>query len=336
MLLIVNYHYLGDEAEYSNPGIHPISPERFEKQIVLLEKECTFLSETDLLKAIKGEKKMPKLGCLITFDDGLRCQFDLARPILKRLGVPAVFFASSLPLSEHRPLFIHKLHWSRAHRDPRLFGSNLKKYYAEAAGKAFRDEDFPFTIEQWKRHYPYDDNFEMARVKFLLGRNSMPRPIQTAIIDSLFKELVPDEAAFTEMFYMNATMLKTLAAEGHGIGLHGHAHLSLPELDLKNAAAEVTTSFENLNNILPGSIHGISYPYGDVVETVISQAKKLGLSYGVTLEQSLNENLKEPFLLARADVNDVPGGKDPKFTLEGGLKILKPGFELKRSRYYKE
>jgi len=46
-LLIVNYHYFGDEKRYSR-GIFPISAERLSRQLDMLGSYFTFVSQRDL------------------------------------------------------------------------------------------------------------------------------------------------------------------------------------------------------------------------------------------------------------------------------------------------
>lgn len=334
MLLIVNYHYIGNESDYPNPGIHPISPERFLNQLNLLKNDFVFVSEEEVLKAIRGEKELPKFACLITFDDGLLCQFEIACPILKKLAVPAIFFVNSLPFNGE-PLLIHKLHYIRANTKPTILWEKIKRQYEYFTKEAFDENAFKFTTELWKKHYPYDNDFDSARVKYILGRDTLPVSLQNFVINNIFLELEPDKKSFIEKYYMNEEHLKELSRFGNGIGIHTHSHLPGPLLTQKNTAKlEVENCYRYLDGFLPGKIHGISYPYGDVVPAVIKASQSLGLEYGMTLEQSFNENLIDPFLLARADTNDAPGGKDPKIKIDSGsVTILKTDFKLTRGRY---
>jgi peptidoglycan/xylan/chitin deacetylase (PgdA/CDA1 family) len=60
----------------------------------------------DWRAAIAGGPPLPARPVLLTFDDGYRTVFTLARPILERYAIPAVVFVCSEPV-EQRRLFWH-------------------------------------------------------------------------------------------------------------------------------------------------------------------------------------------------------------------------------------
>ena len=51
MLLVVNYHYIG-EAQFLHPGIHPLPPKVLRRQIEELARYFEFVAEEDLLAAL--------------------------------------------------------------------------------------------------------------------------------------------------------------------------------------------------------------------------------------------------------------------------------------------
>src|SRR6185436_9982521 len=57
--------------------------------------------------AARGQRRMP---ILITFDDGTRDYYDLAYPLLKRYGMPAVVFAITDYIDRPRLLWFDRLH----------------------------------------------------------------------------------------------------------------------------------------------------------------------------------------------------------------------------------
>jgi peptidoglycan/xylan/chitin deacetylase (PgdA/CDA1 family) len=69
----------------------PVS--RFRKHMEYLKSEgCQTVLTGDYAAFLKGERKPPDKPVMITFDDGTRGQFELARPILNELDFKAVFF----------------------------------------------------------------------------------------------------------------------------------------------------------------------------------------------------------------------------------------------------
>src|SRR2546423_1570693 len=119
MLLAVGYHYVAAEAPVEPRAIFPVTVEALRAQLELLGHEWEFVSRDQLVAAVSGERRLPERACIVTFDDGLRCQLDLAVPVLERLGVPAVFFVAGKPLAEGRALAVHKIHALRERLDDR-------------------------------------------------------------------------------------------------------------------------------------------------------------------------------------------------------------------------
>ena len=61
-----------------------------------------------------------------------------------------------------------------------------------------------------------------------------------------------------------------------------------------------------------------------------------GLRIGFTMERAFNRTLKEPLLLARADTNDVPGGRRPRFQITKDGFRIKQGFAMNRREWTEE
>jgi len=105
-LLAVNFHYIEEGLSHPYPAVYPVEPDRLEAQLVELGAWFDFVSGEQLLAALEGES-LPRRACVITFDDGLRSQYENALPILNRLGVPALFFVPCRPQQEGRALNVY-------------------------------------------------------------------------------------------------------------------------------------------------------------------------------------------------------------------------------------
>src|SRR5438477_10120553 len=85
-VLIFCYHRLVDKIRY--PGTE-ITPAVFEAQMKeLKDKGITVISMQDLLAWKRGEKNIPPRCAVITFDDGWKSQYEVALPMMKKLGCP--------------------------------------------------------------------------------------------------------------------------------------------------------------------------------------------------------------------------------------------------------
>ncbi|HJT45259.1 MAG TPA: hypothetical protein VJ721_03210, partial [Chthoniobacterales bacterium] len=84
--IIFCYHRLVDKVRF--PGTE-ITPAVFEQQMKMLkDRGITVIGLQDLLAWRRGEKNIPPRCAVITFDDGWKSQYEVAWPILKKLGYP--------------------------------------------------------------------------------------------------------------------------------------------------------------------------------------------------------------------------------------------------------
>jgi peptidoglycan/xylan/chitin deacetylase (PgdA/CDA1 family) len=88
--IIFCYHRLVDKVRY--PGTE-ITPAMFEQQMKMLkDRNITVIGMQDLLAWKRGEKNIPPRCAVITFDDGWKSQYEVAWPILKKMGYPLTMF----------------------------------------------------------------------------------------------------------------------------------------------------------------------------------------------------------------------------------------------------
>src|SRR5438874_10027141 len=89
-VIIFCYHRLVDKVRY--PGTE-ITPAVFEAQMKeLKDRGITVIGMQDLLAWKRGEKNIPPRCAVITFDDGWKSQYEVAWPMLKKLGYTFTMF----------------------------------------------------------------------------------------------------------------------------------------------------------------------------------------------------------------------------------------------------
>jgi len=277
-------------------------------QLELVGASFEFVSSDDVLAAVDGVRTLPERACLVTFDDGLRCQVDHALPVLERLGVPAVFFVPGLPLAEGRVLSVHKLH----HIRERLADDDLAAEL-ERAGVAVEDVD----EDAARAHYRYDTP-TAARLKFLLNV-VLPTDRREQILGAIFARLEGDERAFADTLYMSSDDVRELGRR-HGVGAHSYAHRPLARLEASARRRDLEQSTAVLEPLLDSRPRAFSYPHGTPSTVDVATARDAamaGFSVAFTMERALNTTLVEPCLLARLDANDAPGGARPLLDLDG-------------------
>jgi len=226
MLLVVTYHYLVEEPPAAPRAIFPATTTLLARQVEELGRSYDFVSRDDLLRALDGEAELPERAALVTFDDGLRCQVELALPVLDRLGVPGLFFVPGMPLAEGRVLDVHKVHRLR---------------------EAMPDEEILAALGAEPPPAPpgrhvYDDSLA-AGVKELLATRASEE--MDALLARAGEELALD-------LYMSVEDVAELERRGM-LGAHGYSH------DGRDDFARGADVLEAVAGSRPRTM---SYPYG--------------------------------------------------------------------------
>ena len=82
--IIFCYHRFVDKVRYPSTEI---TPQMFEQQMKSLkDRGITVISMQDLLAWKRGEKNIPPRSAVICFDDGWKSAYEVAYPIMKKLG----------------------------------------------------------------------------------------------------------------------------------------------------------------------------------------------------------------------------------------------------------
>jgi peptidoglycan/xylan/chitin deacetylase (PgdA/CDA1 family) len=303
MLAVSNYHYIRPEYRNKYPSIFGVTLDEFKKQLLLLRNKGKFVNPIDLLKNSKEILDSKEKFYLITFDDGLKEQFDYALPILDELEIPAVFFVNSCNFYEKKVSTVHKIHLLRSIISPDEFVKQL--FYFDSIAISDLEKKRAQDI------YQYDDE-KSAVLKYILNFK-MTFKEQEEVIKKMFDHFFEEEHIL-ENLYMDEESLKGLAKRGY-LGSHSHNHYPLGLLDLESIKFEVENSKKILEKSTNSKIDLIAYPFGTkeaCTDSVGEIAKDAGFRLGFTTTRGCNTGFENPLLLNRFDCNDMPGGKNYK------------------------
>lgn len=90
-------------------------------------------------------------------------------------------------------------------------------------------------------------------------------------------------SVFQRVPHLDATAIKDLATLGVEFGAHGHRHLDLTRCNPKDLTDELERPRKLLEDILGGAVQSVSYPFGKVNETIVSEAQSAGYKFGLTM-----------------------------------------------------
>lgn len=307
MLLVVNYHYLRDPEDSIFPGIHGVSSKRFELQIENLCRNFEMITPSDIALRELSDFKSGNF-CLITFDDGLKEQFEKGKPLLDKHNVSGVFFINGVNVKTKIVSFVHKIHWLRSLTEPKEF---INQVYAilEVARIYIpvRFEDFePISGQN------IYDSAEDRYIKYLLN-HLLNREQQELVIDELYRQTGSDEFRHSESLYFTEDIIRELSSN-EMLGSHGYRHDVKTQLSKSELENDILMNQELIAQITGKRPALVSYPYGGQkavsVETG-NRHKALGFKRGFTMERAINTGNENEMLICRLDANDIPFGKTP-------------------------
>lgn len=313
MLIAVSYHYI--RFAYTGPesGIHGITPAQLELQLDVLSKCGEFVSAEQVRDAARGERELPENSILLTFDNGLREQYENAWPILYRLGIPAVFFVNTSSVVERKVLAGHKIHLLISQLSFNGFRAALARHAREFG------IELGFEVSDLRAvsHYRYDLP-DVACLKYALNFR-LPREERDKLIDACFSEAFhAGEERWAEELYMNAQQVRHLGHHGF-IGTQGHEHVPLGLIPRDAAERQLRTSIAHLEGLVGYRPYALGYPHGSpefCTEAVEYAAARAGIEVAFTLSRERNKNFSSPLQLSRFDCNDLPGGKRSLFGID--------------------
>jgi len=316
MLLVVNYHYVREVHTSKYPGIYAIKPDQLKEQLEEIGRNFTPLTPMELLHyALNGDELRTGNYCLITFDDGLKEQYDKAKPILDSLGIKAIFFINGSCVENKKVNTVHKIHWLRSIIPPGKF--------IEIVESALRKVkiNVPVSFESFQPVEGQNiyDTLEVRYIKYLLN-HMLPSEIIEKIIDEIYKKYNDNEADHSNTFYMNKDMIADLADKSM-VGSHGYEHNVKSQISESEIIEDLQRNQCLLEGLTGKRTHFISYPYGgkNAVSLKVGKcAADSGHSVGFTIERAVNLSFSQPLLLARFDTNDAPAGKRPLLHINKG------------------
>lgn len=227
------------------------------------------------------KKKLKKSDVCFTFDDSIKCQLDIALPVLEDLKIKAFFFVYT-SLFEGRPdnleIYRHfrtnyftsiKRFYNEFYK---AFGKNLKKFFDE-------HENF---ISKRKKTFSF---YSTEDIKFRLVRDQLlSKKRYESIMSFLMKEKkFKPENHYKNLFFYKESLNK-LNSLGHSIGLHSHTHPTLMEkLSYEEQKLEYKKCISIISKILnksESSIKFMSHPCGSYNQDTLKILNELGIKLG--------------------------------------------------------
>lgn len=218
-------------------------------------------------RAARGE--LHNRDVCLTFDDGLRCQYDIALPVLQERGITAFWFVYSEPLKGvGGDLEIHRYFRCRAFPTQDDFYAAFFKATENLHMSAMPDnylKDFPF--------YSLNDKL------FRYIRDEVLGPLRyQEVLDAMM-----EAAAFSRPsdLWLTESQVTALHSLGHVIGLHSHSHPTrLAALPAEQQAREYRLNSDHLASLIGVAPTVMSHPSNSYSSETLGILRNLGVSMG--------------------------------------------------------
>jgi peptidoglycan/xylan/chitin deacetylase (PgdA/CDA1 family) len=218
----------------------------------------------------------------ITFDDGLRCQYDVAAPVLRKYGITAFFFVNTGVYTSNG----HRLEFYRYFRTAAF--PNLDEFYRAFMAIVYYSEHSEkvrcalreFSPSNYLRDFPFytDDD----RVFRYLRDDVLGPTIYFRLMDTLAASYgYVCDTSMKRRLWMDKEQLRALSSEGHIVGLHSHTHpTTLRMLSSHDQKLEYLSNSDALADILGELPVCMSHPCNSYNDDTLNILRTLGVRLG--------------------------------------------------------
>ncbi len=305
----ITFHHFHDN------GVHLKSQGSIDKDDFF--KMINFIGRKNILDAdvfyekLKNNRLKNNEVCL-TFDDAIKCQVDIALPVLEELKIKSFFFVYTSVFEENPDnLEFFRFFRTNYFNSINEFYDNFYKVLDKDL-KSFFDKNID-KINDSKIKFPFytieDIKFRMVRDNFLNKSQYEKNMFQ------MIKEKELNHKDFYKKIFFQKSDLQKLNNLGHLIGLHSHNHSTLLEkLSYDEQKNEYEQNLSSISIILDkpkNEIKYMSHPCGSYNEDTLQILKELGIKLGfkhiMTIEKEKNmKKVNNSFLeIARQDHSNI-------------------------------
>ncbi|MDW7662641.1 MAG: polysaccharide deacetylase family protein [Bacillota bacterium] len=300
---IMFHHFHDNTIHIREQG--SISAEELDQMVDFYERDHEFISaQAYVQKTISGSLNRNEV--CITFDDSLKCQFDVAYPVLKKRGLTAFWFVYTSPIIGN----IEKLEIYRHFRFSKF--DDIDDFYADFFITA-NSMDYElqcdiqhvldhFDSDTYLKIYPFytvnDKKYRYLRDQ-ILGSEKFYK-----VMDTMLKKHAYDIRANSQLLWMSAANIQTLSAEGHVIGLHSHTHpTNMAALSYSEQKKEYSINQEIINSLTGKDAISVSYPCNSYNGDTLTIMQEIGVKVG--FKTNMEETEHSPLEICREDHSNI-------------------------------
>ena len=274
---IMFHHFHDNEIHIKSQG--SIDKNDFYKIINFIGREN--ILDADIFFEKFKQNKLKNNEVCLTFDDAIKCQIDIALPILEELKIKSFFFVYT-SMFEGKPDYLEIFRFFRT-----KYFNNINEFYDNFYKVLDKDIKSFFEknrnkIKEKKMKFPF---YTIEDIKFRLVRDVFLTKSQYD--ENMFKMIKQKNLNYKEFYkklFFQKSDLQKLNNLGHLIGLHSHNHPTLLEkLNLDEQKNEYEKCLSLISSILSkpkNEIKYMSHPCGSYTNDTLEVLKELGIELG--------------------------------------------------------
>ncbi len=279
-------HHFHDDINHKK-GQGSIDANLFKKLLGYVSEKYNLVNADQFL--IKHQKGSLTNEVCITLDDSLKCQYDVALPILKKMGVSAFFFVYTNAFKTNP----ESLEFYRDFRNN--YFDNIENFYLEFFKIFMKTNKKDFKI--YKESYPenYLNNFPFYTEndrKFRFVRDKvLGHAKYCQIMDKLLEEKNYCKSDNKDKLFMSMDNLKDISDYGHIVGLHSTSHPTcIDEMSYSSQLQEYRENYNFVYSVTNKKPISMSHPCGKYNKSTISILHELGIKLG--FRSSISKDFK--------------------------------------------
>lgn len=271
------------------------------------------LQPQEWLYRVTQNRLQPNDLCL-TFDDGLKCQYDVALPILKKHALQAFWFVYSAPF-EGKWGLLEPFRRFRCH-----YFQGIDEYYqcfqkeCNLASEAdITGNEYLIFQEDYRQKFPFYTENDI-HYRYLRDRVLSPEQYRRIIL-SMIKSKGLSVEELGKGLWMNNELIRDMHSQGHIVGMHSYDHPTrMAALSKKEQQKQYQKNYNHLTKVC-GKPTTMSHPCDSYNKVTIEILKELNISLGFRSNMSNSKSLSvslSAFELSREDSanlsRNIPNG----------------------------
>jgi peptidoglycan/xylan/chitin deacetylase (PgdA/CDA1 family) len=193
----------------------------------------------DVLIYARTGDRLPEKSFFLSFDDGLRENYDIIAPVLREMGIPATFFVTTAALDNADMLYRHK-------------ASLLADHLMTVQPKTIAEARSVLTKHGIQNNDPATG---------VLSVTYKSRDVLNEIAHSFdldFKEYLTQKRP-----YLSTSEIKRLISGGFTVGAHSIDHPFYPELSIEDQLDQTKRSVNAVTQAFELNYRTFAFPFGD-------------------------------------------------------------------------